>query len=78
MSHIQDNHCQIKSIENCSARRFVFSNSNVAFVIENILNADDADNFNWYDLIDLSAGDLSSPIKQTITKKAGSKNWISV
>ncbi|AUD91144.1 hypothetical protein L1J49_05545 [Bifidobacterium breve] len=48
-------------------------NSNVAFVIENILNADDADNFNWYDLIDLSAGDLSSPIKQTITKKAGSK-----
>ena len=48
-------------------------NSNVAFVIENILNADDADNFNWYDLIDLSAGDLSSPIKQTITEKAGSK-----
>ena len=41
-------------------------NSNNQFVIENILNIDNA-NFNWYDLIDRTSGRLNEPIKNTIT-----------
>jgi len=48
-------------------------NSNNQFVIENILNIDNA-NFNWYDLIDRTSGRLNEPIKNTIT--ANSNNDI--
>ena len=45
-------------------------NSNNAFVIENILKNDDDDVYNWHELIDLTSGELSSPIKETITKNS--------
>lgn len=45
-------------------------NSNNSFVIENILNNDDKKLYNWFDLIDQTSGDLSQPIKNTITKKS--------
>jgi hypothetical protein len=43
-------------------------NSNNSFVIENILRVDSI-NYNWYNLIDEVSGQLSAPIKETITKK---------
>ena len=48
-------------------------NSNNAFIIENILKEDGGANYNWYDLIDRTSGQLSKPISDTITSKAGSK-----
>ena len=48
-------------------------NSNNAFIIENILREDGGANYNWYDLIDRTSGNLSKPISDTITNKAGSK-----
>lgn len=45
-------------------------NSNNAFIIENILKNDKKSAYNWHDLIDLTSGDLRSPIKQTITKNS--------
>lgn len=45
-------------------------NSNNSFVIENILNNDDEKLYNWFDLIDQTSGDLSQPIKNTITKRS--------
>ena len=46
-------------------------NSNNQFVIENILNIDNA-NFNWYDLIDRTSGCLNEPIRNTITTNSNS------
>lgn len=48
-------------------------NSNNQFVIENILRNDDNSNYNWYELIDATSGELSKPIKETITKKTDTK-----
>ena len=47
-------------------------NSNNQFVIENILRVDDS-NYNWHDLIDKTSGELSEPIKNTITKNSDTK-----
>jgi hypothetical protein len=46
-------------------------NSNNQFVIENILNIDNA-NFNWYDLIDRTSERLNESIKNTITANSNS------
>ncbi|MGF7532993.1 selenium binding protein [Bacillus mexicanus] len=48
-------------------------NSNNAFIIENILNKDEENSFNWYELIDYTSGQLSQPIKKTITKFSDTK-----
>ena len=44
-------------------------NSNNQFVIENILRIDST-NFNWYELIDKTSGQLNTPIKDTITENS--------
>lgn len=44
-------------------------NSNNQFVIENVLRVDNS-NYNWYELIDGTSGDLLEPIKETITKNS--------
>jgi hypothetical protein len=46
-------------------------NSNNAFVIENILRSDDNSQYDWYGLMDFESGRLATPIKNTITQKAG-------
>ncbi|WP_252383863.1 selenium binding protein [Bacillus subtilis] len=48
-------------------------NSNNAFIIENILNKDEENRFNWHELIDYTSGQLSQPIKETITKFSDTK-----
>lgn len=48
-------------------------NSNNLFIIENILTKDKGSRYNWYDLVDLSSGDLAQPIKNTITKSSNTK-----
>ena len=47
-------------------------NSNNQFIIENILRIDNS-NYNWYELIDKTSGELSEPIKETITKNSDTK-----
>lgn len=47
-------------------------NSNNQFIIENILRIDNS-NHDWYSLIDKVSGDLSIPIKETITKNSDTK-----
>ena len=47
-------------------------NSNSQFIIENILRIDNS-NYNWYELIDKTSGELSEPIKETITKKSDTR-----
>lgn len=47
-------------------------NSNNQFVIENVLRIDNS-NYNWYELIDGTSGDLLEPIKETITKNSDKK-----
>lgn len=47
-------------------------NSNVSFIIENILHTDST-NFNWFKLLDLEAGKLFSPISDTISQNAGNE-----
>jgi hypothetical protein len=47
-------------------------NSNNQFVIENILHVDSS-KFNWYELTDMTSGELSVPIKKTITKNSDTK-----
>ncbi len=47
-------------------------NSNNQFIIENILRNDNS-NYNWYDLIDKTSGELFEPIKETITKNSNTK-----
>lgn len=48
-------------------------NSNNSFVIENILANDQSNEFSWHELIDRTSGDLSKPIKDTITKRSNTK-----
>ncbi|MCY7919295.1 selenium binding protein [Bacillus vallismortis] len=48
-------------------------NSNNAFIIENILKKDEENRFNWQELIDYTSGQLSQPIKETITKFSDTK-----
>lgn len=45
-------------------------NSNNSFIIENILKSDDESAYNWYNLVDRTSGNLSDPIKKTISKKS--------
>lgn len=45
-------------------------NSNNSFIIENILSNDGTDEYNWHQLIDFTSGDLSEPVKNTITKNS--------
>jgi len=47
-------------------------NSNNQFIIENILRIDRL-SYNWYELIDKTSGQLSEPIKETITKNSDTK-----
>lgn len=47
-------------------------NSNNQFIIENILRIDNS-NYNWHELIDKTSGELSEPIKGTITKNSNTK-----
>lgn len=51
---------------------YVF-NSNNSFIIENVLREDGERNYNWYDLIDKTSGQLKAAINDTITTKAGSE-----
>lgn len=44
-------------------------NSNNQFIIENILKTDN-ENYNWYDLIDKTSGQLTIPIDENITKNS--------
>lgn len=48
-------------------------NSNNSFIIENVLREDGGRNYNWYDLIDKTSGQLEKEINKTITAKAGSE-----
>lgn len=48
-------------------------NSNNAFIIENILNFDEKKQFDWYELMDRTSGNLKSSIMETITKVSNSK-----
>lgn len=45
-------------------------NSNNNFIIENILNSDEESQYNWYNLIDRTSGNLKTPIEETITKES--------
>jgi hypothetical protein len=47
-------------------------NSNNQFVIENILKIDNS-TYDWYELIDKTSGELSQPVKETITKNSDTK-----
>ena len=47
-------------------------NSNNQFIIENILRMDNT-NYTWHELIDKTSGELSKPIKETITKNSDTK-----
>ena len=47
-------------------------NSNNQFINENILRIDNS-KYNWYELIDKTSGELSEPIKETITKNSDAK-----
>lgn len=46
-------------------------NSNNAFIIENILRNDLEGRYNWYNLIDMTSGQLKTPVAKTITENAG-------
>lgn len=48
-------------------------NSNNSFIIENVLREDGGRNYNLYDLIDKTSGQLKAAINDTITTKAGSE-----
>lgn len=48
-------------------------NSNNSFIIENILKSDINGEYNWYQLIDMTSGSLSNPIKDTITIQSNTK-----
>ena len=43
-------------------------NSNNNFIIENILNSDQNNQYTWHSLIDKTSGALKTPIKNTITQ----------
>jgi hypothetical protein len=48
-------------------------NSNHSFIIENILRHDKDHEYSWHELIDGTSGELSKPIKETITKYSDTK-----
>ncbi|SDO30237.1 selenium binding protein [Halobacillus aidingensis] len=48
-------------------------NSNNSFIIENILRHDKEHEYSWYELIGGTSGELSKPIKETITKYSDTK-----
>lgn len=48
-------------------------NSNNSFIIENILNHDHSKEYSWHKLIDVTSGQLTKPIKETITKNSDTK-----
>lgn len=48
-------------------------NSNNSFIIENILNNDIQNKYDWYMLIDMTSGELTAPIKETITENSNTK-----
>ncbi len=48
-------------------------NSNNAFIIENILRHDEDSLYNWGELINVTSGELFSPISKTITKQSNTK-----
>ena len=45
-------------------------NSNNAFIIENILKNDQANEYSWHELIDHTSGQLSTAVKNTITRQS--------
>src|SRR5699024_141758 len=45
-------------------------NSNNSFVIENSLRNDVSGRYNWHELIDYTSGELSEPVKKTITQNS--------
>ncbi len=45
-------------------------NSNNAFIIENILRSDSNNQYDWYHLMDLESGRLTSSIINTITRQS--------
>ncbi|MEB8206559.1 selenium binding protein [Mammaliicoccus sciuri] len=45
-------------------------NSNNSFIIENILSNDLKNKYNWYELTDKTSGELSKPIKETISSNS--------
>ena len=49
-------------------------NSNNAFIIENILREDGGANYNWYDLMDRTSGNLSKPISDHVCISCVSKS----
>lgn len=48
-------------------------NSNNSFVIENILNQYEGDEYDWYSLIGRTSGELAQPLKENITKSSNTK-----
>jgi len=43
-------------------------NANNAFIIENILKNDQPNEYSWHELIDRTSGELSTAVKNTITR----------
>ena len=54
---------------------YVF-NSNNSFIIENVLRCDEADDFNWYMLTDLEAGEVKKRAKSIIEEKLGKEIFL--
>ncbi|MBP2026210.1 hypothetical protein [Peptoniphilus stercorisuis] len=48
-------------------------NSNNSFIIENILNSDSENKYDWHSLIDLPSGNLEKSIKETISKSSNTE-----
>lgn len=46
-------------------------NSNNAFMIENILRCDDLETYSWYELIDMTSGQLRGSVHNVISIKCG-------
>lgn len=46
-------------------------NSNNGFIIENILRCDDLEKYNWYELIDMTSGQLRGSVHNVISEKCG-------
>ena len=46
-------------------------NSNNAFIIENILRCDDFEKYSWYELIDMTSGQLRGSVHNVISTKCG-------
>lgn len=48
-------------------------NSNNAFIIENILNCDSEGQYDWFSLVDMESGQLTTIIQNTINEKCSEK-----